>query len=81
MWPLFWRRQGRLILERAQKRMARVGDALDDRECFDAVDRPGGLNEPGRGHHFYLARQVSAANFEQTIRLIVRSVQKVMDQR
>lgn len=73
------RRKRRLLAKRAEKGMARVGYALNDGESLQAVDGTGSFDQPGGGHHFHLARQVSAADFQKTVRLIVRSLQKPVD--
>ena len=72
-----WER--RLILERTQKRMAGVGQLFNHRKGFQTVHGGRCLDQARCRHQFYFARQFRSADFEKSIRLIVRSIKELMD--
>src|SRR5205085_5957621 len=59
--------------------MAYIGHALDHGECFQAVDRAGGLDQSRCRHHFDFAGERRAADFEEAVRLIDRGLQELVD--
>lgn len=60
--------------------MARVRHPLDDGERFQAADGAGSFDQSRGRHHFHFAREMRTADFQKTVGLIVRRLQKLVDQ-
>jgi hypothetical protein len=60
--------------------MAGGSYAPDDRESFQTMNRWRRLYQSSRSHHFHFARELPATDLEESIRLRVRRLQKLMHQ-
>jgi hypothetical protein len=76
-WPLAGER---LLFKSTQEGLSRVGEAIDHRVGFQALNCRRHLDQTGRGHLLDLTHERGPTNFKKTIRLIVGSREKLMHQ-